>query len=86
MDAGSRRIGELEVVDDVRLAGLWWPDDRAWCVATDVDLMTTYVGGSQSCVDALTADGDLEAMPVQPDQRITWDSDNLNPPPTRPAR
>jgi len=21
---------------------LWWPEDRAWCVATDVDLMTTY--------------------------------------------
>ena len=27
-------------------ANLWWPADRAWCVVTDIDLMSTYVGGS----------------------------------------
>ena len=44
-------------------ANLWWPDDRAWFVATDVDLMTTYVGGSAACIaDLLAADG-LEAPP-----------------------
>src|SRR5438105_3236897 len=25
-------------------ANLWWPDDEAWCVATEIDLNTTYVG------------------------------------------
>ena len=25
-------------------AHLWWPDDHAWCVATDIDLMTTHLG------------------------------------------
>ena len=25
---------------------IWWPEDRAWCVATDIDLFDTYVGGS----------------------------------------
>ncbi|MBX6389924.1 MAG: hypothetical protein IRZ08_13170 [Frankia sp.] len=65
-------------------ASLWWPDDRAWCVATDVDLMSTYLGGSQGCVDDLTGDDQLEAMPVPLDQRVTWDSDEVNPLPPHP--
>jgi hypothetical protein len=60
-------------------ANLWWPDDRAWFVATDIDLMTTYVGGSAACIaDLLAADG-LEAAPVPADQRVTWDADTVNP-------
>ena len=35
---------------------IWWPADRAWCVASGIDLMTTYVGGSASCIKALLAD------------------------------
>jgi hypothetical protein len=62
-------------------ANLWWPDDRAWFVATDIDLMTTYVGGSATCVaDLLGTDG-IEAAPVPADQRVTWDADTVNPPP-----
>ncbi len=63
-------------------ASLWWPADRSWCVATDVDAMTTYIGASQSCVDALTADNQLEAMPVPYNQRLGWDTDAINPAPT----
>ena len=60
-------------------ANLWWPDDRAWFVATDIDLMTTYVGGSAACIaDLLAADG-LEAAVVPADQRVTWDADTVNP-------
>jgi hypothetical protein len=29
------------------------PDDRAGCVAADVDLMSTYVGGNEACVTAV---------------------------------
>lgn len=29
-----------------RTANLWWASDRQWCVATDIDLMTTYIGAS----------------------------------------
>ena len=32
---------------------LWWPDDRAWFVASDTDLTWTYVGGTSRFVDAL---------------------------------
>lgn len=66
-------------------AQLWWPDDRQWCVATDVDLQTTYVGGSMECIAALLRDPGLESFPVSVDQGITWQADTVNPLPTPPA-
>jgi hypothetical protein len=62
-------------------ANLWWPADRAWFVATDLDLMSTYVGGSAACVADLLATDGLEAAGVAPDQRVSWDADTVNPPP-----
>ena len=62
-------------------ASLWWPEDRAWCVATDVDLMTTYVGASEDCVHDLITTDELEAMPIVLDQPTTWDKDTVNPRP-----
>ncbi|MCV6975060.1 hypothetical protein H7J11_11260 [Mycobacterium bourgelatii] len=67
-----------------RTANLWWASDRQWCVATDIDLMSTYVGASRHCIQAILADDALEALPVTPDQRITWDADTLNPRPQPP--
>ena len=43
-------------------ANLWWPADRAWCVATEIDFAWTYVGGSRECIDAVLADPHLESM------------------------
>lgn len=43
-------VTSLEEDPSDQRASLWWPEDRAWCVATDVDLNTTYVGGSRACV------------------------------------
>jgi hypothetical protein len=34
---------------------LWWPDDRAWCVATEIDNVATYVGGTAELAAALRA-------------------------------
>ncbi len=42
-------------------ANLWWPADRAWCVASEVDHPWTYVGASRACVAAVLADPRLEA-------------------------
>jgi hypothetical protein len=41
---------------------IWWPDDRAWCVATEIDFRWTYVAGSRELVDALVADERFEAL------------------------
>jgi hypothetical protein len=60
-------------------ATLWWPADRAWIVVTDLDLVTTYVGGTSACIADLLADRGLEAAPTSPTQRITWDADTVNP-------
>lgn len=64
-------------------ANLWWPDDHACCVATEIDLRSTYVGCSQACANALLAQPDFEAYPIDAGAGITWASDTVNPEPTR---
>ncbi len=65
-------------------ANVWWPADRAWCVATDLDLMTSYLAGTRACVDAVVDAAGIEAFPVPPDDPLAWDSDAINPvPPPR---
>ncbi len=63
---------------------LWWPADEAWCVGTDIDLMTTYVGGSAAAIESLVGDCQLEVLKVPVDQRVTWDADTVNPLPAPP--
>ncbi|MGY1801912.1 hypothetical protein ACI78T_01370 [Blastococcus sp. SYSU D00922] len=47
-------------------ANLWWPDDRAWCVVTDVDLRSTYVGAGAACIAELLSSDGVEAFAVAP--------------------
>jgi hypothetical protein len=54
---------------------LWWPDDRAWCVATEVDFRWTYVGGSKRCIRAVAADAGLEVQLTTPQHRGDIESD-----------
>jgi hypothetical protein len=49
---------------------LWWPADHAWCVASEIDLEWTYVGGPSGLIDAVLADGRIEALPAAPDEPI----------------
>ena len=51
-------------------ANLWWPEDRAWCVGTEIDLMTTYVGGTREAVTAILESG-LEAHQVKPSDGVS---------------
>jgi hypothetical protein len=50
---------------------LWWPADRAWCVASEIDLPWTYIGGHRGLIDAIVADGRIEALPAAPDDRLS---------------
>jgi hypothetical protein len=43
---------------------LWWPDDRSWFVATDIDFSLTYVCGSDALIEAILEDSRLEAIRV----------------------
>jgi hypothetical protein len=62
-------------------ANAWWPADRAWFVATDIDLVSTYVGGSAAAVAALLAHPALETAPAAPGHGTTDAADTVNPPP-----
>ena len=64
-------------------ANLWWPADRAWCVVTDIDLMSTYVGGSAACIADLLAAPDLEVVPAAFGDRVDLGADDVNPVPGR---
>jgi len=59
---------------------LWWPDDHAWCVATEIDLPETYVGGSQACIEQILADDQLESIQTRSDARVDINADTVNPP------
>jgi hypothetical protein len=64
-----------------RSVNLWWPDDRAWCVATDIDLDSTYIGGPSECVTHLRTFPGLEVLAVDVANGITAFDDRVNPPP-----
>lgn len=64
-------------------ASIWWPDDRSWCVVTEVDFETTYIGGTRACIEAILAEPGLESLEIDPAQGITWFSDDVNPSPLR---
>jgi hypothetical protein len=58
---------------------LWWPDDHAWCVATEIDLKSTYVSCDEACAAEILARAELEALTIDPASGIDWRSDLLNP-------
>lgn len=46
---------------------LFWPEDHAWCVATEIDYDCTYVGGSDQLIHELLNHPDLEVLPATPE-------------------
>lgn len=63
-------VSPVELDEFAELPDLWWPDDRAWCLGGDVDLMSTYVGGSRELVAELTAAPGLEVHRVTAGGRV----------------
>ena len=57
---------------------IFWSDDVSWCVATEIDLFCTYVGGSRALIDELLAGVRLEVWEAHLDDPIAHDSDLLN--------
>lgn len=62
-------------------ANLWWPDDRSWCVATEIDFAWSYLGGSDDLIAKLSERPDLEVIRAMIDHGITYRADQVNPPP-----
>ncbi len=57
---------------------LFWPEDHAWCAASEIDLYCTLVAGSKALAESLTANSALEACLMLPDDPISSDSDTIN--------
>lgn len=57
---------------------LFWPQDHLWCVASEIDLYCTLVGGSEALIEELVADSRFEAWRVYRDDPISSDSDKIN--------
>lgn len=57
---------------------LFWPADRTWCVATEIDFDSTLVGGPEQLVDAILRTPELDAWPVTVDDSLAYDGDELN--------
>ncbi|MET0763475.1 MAG: hypothetical protein ABWY29_01320 [Blastococcus sp.] len=74
------RMGE-QVTDDwfsPQSPNLMWPDDRSWCLASEIDFDSTLIGGSQELVDALLGCPGLEAWPVSPTDDLSFRGDRIN--------
>jgi hypothetical protein len=57
---------------------LVWPEDRAWCVGSEIDFDSTLIAGSEECVTVLLSQGGLEVVRVEPKDRLDIDGDVIN--------
>ncbi|QYG93676.1 hypothetical protein HC251_15430 [Iamia sp. SCSIO 61187] len=71
-------VVDLEEALDHQSPNLWWPEDRAWCVATEIDLAWTFVAGTTALIEELVAHPGLEVLVTEPTHRVTFDGDHLN--------
>jgi hypothetical protein len=57
---------------------IFWPADRAWCVASEIDFDSTLVAGSEELINALLDDPVLDAWRVRPTDSLAYDADVIN--------
>jgi hypothetical protein len=57
---------------------LWWPDDRAWVVASEIDLDSTYIACAAPLGAALLASDALDCFAASPDDPFGFDSDRVS--------
>jgi hypothetical protein len=43
---------------------LWWPADHLWCACSEIDLQSTYLGGSRALIEELSGDDRIETLEV----------------------
>lgn len=57
---------------------LWWPADRAWCVATEIDFDSTLVSCSSRVAAELLADDRFETYEVDWGDSLLCNGDTIN--------
>lgn len=56
----------------------WWPADRAWAVATEIDFDSTLVAGSDALIQEIVNSAELEAFRVESTDDLTTAGDAVN--------
>jgi len=62
----------------VQSPSLWWPEDRAWFVASEIDLDSTIVAGTASLIADLLADPSIEGLEVTSTTSLMGGADEIN--------
>ncbi len=57
---------------------LFWPADRTWCVASEIDFDSTLVGGTTALIEDILENQRLDAWPVSPADSLAYDADQIN--------
>lgn len=65
---------------NVQSPNQWWPIDKSWFVATEVDQDSTVVGGPSFLIRQIAAHPILESYPILFNDYLGSDSDRTNPP------
>jgi hypothetical protein len=76
--------GPIEVVTrfehlpgHLQTPNMWWPEDRAWFVATEIDFDSTLVACTRACGGVLLG-SDLEVLEVSAETRLDLEGDTVN--------
>jgi hypothetical protein len=64
-------LATVPLANSEQTPNLWWPADRTWCVASEIDLAWTYVGGPADMIERVLASEDIEALPAEPEDSLT---------------
>jgi hypothetical protein len=43
----------------------WWPEDRSWCIYTDLDLTYRLIGANEAAIRALEHDAEIEGFQIE---------------------
>lgn len=57
---------------------LFWPADRTWCVATEIDFDSTLVAATAAAVDDLVAHPTVETLRLTGSESLRHDADTIN--------
>jgi hypothetical protein len=85
LEGRAAELPSLHDLLDGQSPNVWWPADRAWIVATEIDFTWTYVGGNAAVVSAVLQDPRLEALEAEITDAVAYDGDGVNPPAPDPS-
>ena len=63
---------------NLRSPQLWWPEDRAWAVASEIDHDSTIVAGTHALVADLLVTPGLECLRISPRDSLMAGADRVN--------